>query len=128
MPRRRVTAHQPHMRRARGNATKRGEAFCIRQPCSQFFQHCPLAHVHHRDIDSINALHTTHTLWKETSLSTESDTKILQSIYFAYKVGIISSYTTHGHGRRKKRSFDIRQRHSFLRFCCHCKFFSGKNQ
>jgi len=26
-------------------------------------------------------------------LSTESDTKILQSIYFTYKVGIISSYS-----------------------------------
>jgi len=31
--------------------------------------------------------------WKKSFLSTESDTKILQSIYFAYKVGIISSYS-----------------------------------
>ena len=31
--------------------------------------------------------------WKKFFLSTESDTKILQSIYFAYKVGIISSYS-----------------------------------
>ena len=30
---------------------------------------------------------------KKSFLSTESDTKILQSIYFAYKVGIISSYS-----------------------------------
>jgi len=29
---------------------------------------------------------------KKSFLNTESDTKILQSIYFAYKVGIISSY------------------------------------
>jgi len=29
---------------------------------------------------------------KKSFLSTESDTKILQSIYFAYKVGIISSF------------------------------------
>jgi len=31
--------------------------------------------------------------WKKSFLSTESDTRILQSIYFAYKVGIISSYS-----------------------------------
>jgi len=31
--------------------------------------------------------------WKKSFLSTESDIKILQSIYFAYKVGIISSYS-----------------------------------
>ena len=31
--------------------------------------------------------------WKKSFLSTESDTKILQSIYFAYEVGIISSYS-----------------------------------
>jgi len=30
---------------------------------------------------------------KKSFLSKESDTKILQSIYFAYKVGIISSYS-----------------------------------
>jgi len=30
---------------------------------------------------------------KKSFLSTESNTKILQSIYFAYKVGIISSYS-----------------------------------
>jgi len=30
---------------------------------------------------------------KESFLSKESDAKILQSIYFAYKVGIISSYS-----------------------------------
>jgi len=30
---------------------------------------------------------------KKSFLSTESDTNILQSIYFAYKVGIISSYS-----------------------------------
>jgi len=30
---------------------------------------------------------------KKSFHSTESDTKILQSIYFAYKVGIISSYS-----------------------------------
>jgi len=30
---------------------------------------------------------------KKSFLSTESDTMILQSIYFAYKVGIISSYS-----------------------------------
>ena len=38
--------------------------------------------------------------WKKSFLSTESDTKILQSIYFAYKVGIISSYSN----RRQKQS------------------------
>ena len=31
--------------------------------------------------------------WRKSFLSTESDTKILQCIYFAYKVGIISSYS-----------------------------------
>jgi len=35
--------------------------------------------------------------WKKSFLSTESDTKILQSIYFAYKVGIISSYSNRNH-------------------------------
>jgi len=30
---------------------------------------------------------------KKSFLSKESDTKILQSIYFAYDVGIISSYS-----------------------------------
>jgi len=30
---------------------------------------------------------------KKSFLSKESDTKILQSIYFAYEVGIISSYS-----------------------------------
>ena len=41
---------------------------------------------------------------KKSFLSKESDTKILQSIYFAYDVGIISSYSNmwrtsanHGH-------------------------------
>jgi len=32
-------------------------------------------------------------LLKKSYLSTESDTKILQSIYFAYRVGIISTYS-----------------------------------
>ena len=36
---------------------------------------------------------TTRIYWKKSFLSTESDTKILQSIYFTYKVGIISSYS-----------------------------------
>jgi len=38
--------------------------------------------------------YTTLTVYgKKSFLSTESDTKILQSIYFVYKVGIISSYS-----------------------------------
>jgi len=35
-----------------------------------------------------------HTIYRqECFLRKESDTKILQSIYFAYKVGIISAYS-----------------------------------
>jgi len=38
----------------------------------------------------LNELYTVYS--KKSFLSTESDTKILQSIYFAFKVGIISSF------------------------------------
>jgi len=34
---------------------------------------------------------------KKSFLSKESDTEILQSIYFAYEVGIISSYSSRRH-------------------------------
>jgi len=38
--------------------------------------------------------YSTNTVYgKKSFLSTESDTKIFQSIYFAYKAGIISSYS-----------------------------------
>ena len=40
-----------------------------------------------------NQVQETTVYGKKSFLSTESDTKILQSIHFAYKVGIISSYS-----------------------------------
>jgi len=41
---------------------------------------------------SVNYIHKNTIYGKKSFLSTESNTKILQSIYFAYKVNIISSY------------------------------------
>jgi len=47
----------------------------------------------HRIVGSGIKLRSMSVYWKKSFLSTESDTKILQSIYFAYKLGIISFYS-----------------------------------
>ena len=46
-----------------------------------------------RNFGKIRKQYSITVYWKKSFLSTKSDTKILQSIYLAYKVGIISSYS-----------------------------------
>ena len=62
--------------------------------------------------------------WKESFPSKESDTKLLQSINFAYEVGIISSYSNRICYRRiaKSRKKDGLELHAALRtmFENHC--------
>jgi len=49
-----------------------------------------IGHVHHLEKHLVEQVAV---CGKKSFLSKESDTKILQSIYFAYEVGIITSYS-----------------------------------